>query len=273
MQIELLPVEDEIVRLRERYDALRELGRKTVEQVWLVGESLFFLKVALPHGHFLPTLADVGMGERMAQRYMALYRAYPEIRQIVGFDTVEQALLAKPPKPEPEDNRNRRILPSRPNRAQQMEMDALASVQNVPKRMSWPPSIVPNRLEALAAKVLADEPEESLKTTIWNESVGAQAAQSVAESEAHRLSHLLEDQKRETQKLKRRLGAIKNALLRGDLHADILAKHFNAATAVRDRPTRWTIPACTDGTGVRHLSHDDRGGWCARCGAVNSSQG
>ena len=146
-------------------------------------------------------------------------------------------------------------------RAERAEADELAAVNRA------------EQVEALAAKVLADEPEESLKTTIWNESVGAQAAQSVAESEAHRLSHLLEDQKRETQKLKRRLGAIKNALLRGDLHADILAKHFNAATAVRDRPTRWTIPACTDGTGVRHLSHDDRGGWCARCGAVNSSPG
>ena len=118
--------------------------------------------------------------------------------------------------------------PSRTEK-QQMEMDALRERAERAEADGQAAASRAEQMEALAAKVLADEPEESLKTKIWNEGVGAQAAQSVAESEAHKLSHLLEDQKRETQKLKRRLGGIKNALLRGDLHADILAKHFNAA--------------------------------------------
>ena len=61
--------------------------------------------------------------------------------------------------------------PSRTEK-QQMEMDALRERAERAEADELAAVNRAEQMEALAAKVLADEPEESLKTKIWNEGVG-----------------------------------------------------------------------------------------------------
>ena len=215
-------------------EACDEFHKHAITWVWNQGVRLLGIKKVLPHGQF-ESWCDAHLPVKQPQRtkWMKLAKDYPN-NDLPADMTIDVALgYTKPKVPAKSIGVRQLGNGGEPSTAeqQQMEMDAL---RERAERAEADEQVAVNRveqLEELAAKVLADEPEDALKTKIWNEGIGAQAAQSVAESEAHKLSHLLEDQKRETQKLKRRLGAIKNALLRGASPADILAKHFNAAKA------------------------------------------
>ena len=89
MANELVSIEDLVASIKGSYGALK---RRTLEDSWRIGEQLMELKSMLPHGEWLPRLAEIGMGERTSQRMMKLRETYPEIRQLDGFSSLPEAL-------------------------------------------------------------------------------------------------------------------------------------------------------------------------------------
>ena len=77
-----------------------DLARRTVQKAWEIGNDLREAKDLLNHGEWMPWLEARGIHDRTAQRFMELRHGYPQIRQIVGFESVHEALKALP-KPEP----------------------------------------------------------------------------------------------------------------------------------------------------------------------------
>ena len=82
--------------------AFEQLARRTVEEAWLAGDSLLRIKQQLPHGAWTPALEERGIHPRQARRFIQLRQKYPQIGQIVRFDSVSAALTdSKKPKPAP----------------------------------------------------------------------------------------------------------------------------------------------------------------------------
>ena len=80
--------------------AFEQLARRTVEEAWLAGDSLLRIKQQLPHGAWTPALEERGIHPRQARRFIQLRQKYPQIGQIVRFDSVSAALTdSKKPKP------------------------------------------------------------------------------------------------------------------------------------------------------------------------------
>ena len=84
--------------------AFEQLARRTVEEAWLAGDALLRIKHQLPHGAWTPALEERGIHPRQARRFIQLRQKYPQIGQIVRFDSVSAALTdSKKTKPEPTD--------------------------------------------------------------------------------------------------------------------------------------------------------------------------
>ena len=88
-------------RFWKHYASMRILGRRTVEQAWRAGEALTEVKAAMPHGAWLPWLEANDLPVRTAQRLMELPVLYPKCDNVVAFETVQAALEAAKPEPEP----------------------------------------------------------------------------------------------------------------------------------------------------------------------------
>ena len=90
---------DEITALwQEAEQHLREferLARRTVEEAWSAGDALARIKAQLPHGAWTPALKERGIPARTAQRFIRLRQTYPQMRQLVVFDSVTAALTDK----------------------------------------------------------------------------------------------------------------------------------------------------------------------------------
>ena len=69
---------------------------RTLEEVWRLGKALRAAKEQVRHGQWIPWLERIGIPVRMAQRAMALYDGYPEMRQLSYFDSVQAAMRALP---------------------------------------------------------------------------------------------------------------------------------------------------------------------------------
>ena len=72
--------------------AFEQLARRTVEEAWLAGDALLRIKEQLPHGAWTPALEERGIPVRTARRFIQLRQKYPQIGQIVRFDSVSTAL-------------------------------------------------------------------------------------------------------------------------------------------------------------------------------------
>lgn len=88
------PAEDGLValarRANEAHDAAEAAGRTSLEQARAAGEALLRAKEQLPHGRWLPWLAQhVAFSERTAQDYMRLAR---QPRSAVTADSLAGAL-------------------------------------------------------------------------------------------------------------------------------------------------------------------------------------
>ncbi len=92
-------VDEAVVQQVKRHVAqIRETMKRTVEAVWELGRALRAAKQQIPHGQWIPWLQSrIGIPPRTAQRAMALYDRYPEMRQVWRFDTVTAAMRALPP--------------------------------------------------------------------------------------------------------------------------------------------------------------------------------
>ena len=69
---------------------------RTLEEVWRLGKALRAAKKQVRHGQWIPWLERIGIPVRMAQRAMALYDGYPQMRQLSHFDSVQAAMRALP---------------------------------------------------------------------------------------------------------------------------------------------------------------------------------
>ena len=92
-------VDEEVEEQVRRHVAqIRETMARTVEEVWRLGGALRAAKKQVRHGRWIPWLESrVRIPVRMAQRAMALYDRYPEMRQVSHFDSVKAAMRALPP--------------------------------------------------------------------------------------------------------------------------------------------------------------------------------
>ena len=86
-------------------DGLQVYGRvqkKTLATAWKLGADLTVAKemVKAEGGKWLPYLNRLEVARRSAQRYMKLYRAYPDRDATGAFESMEEALQAIPPKAE-----------------------------------------------------------------------------------------------------------------------------------------------------------------------------
>ena len=82
-------------------DALGLLQRRTLDTSWFCGKVLGKAKEDAGHGQWIPWLSARGISHSTAKRLMLLYSAYPQIDQIGLFESVDSALKALAPKPEP----------------------------------------------------------------------------------------------------------------------------------------------------------------------------
>ena len=78
--------------VEEHLQAFSLHARRTVEEAWLAGDALGRIREQLPHGAWLPALRERGIPVRTAQRFVRLRQQYPQMRQIVAFDSVSAAL-------------------------------------------------------------------------------------------------------------------------------------------------------------------------------------
>ena len=58
----------------------------------LAGDALLRIKQQLPYGAWTPALEERDIPVRTAQRFIRLRQTYPQIRQLVAFDSVSAAL-------------------------------------------------------------------------------------------------------------------------------------------------------------------------------------
>ena len=80
-------------RVEEHYGAAFRFGRQAIEEAWHCGDALIAAKAETKHGEWESALKASGINYRTASRMMSLRESYPEIGQVVRFDSVSAALL------------------------------------------------------------------------------------------------------------------------------------------------------------------------------------
>ena len=89
--------------LRADLEIFAQLGRRTVEQAWKVGDHLVRAKLIVKHGEWVSWLFVQGIGRDMALRFLKLRNGH-QITELRVFDSVNEALKALPPSRQ--DNNN-----------------------------------------------------------------------------------------------------------------------------------------------------------------------
>ena len=89
---------------RSSAERIRQSVKKTLESIIEVGQDLVAVKEALPHGQFGSWLkAEFGWGERMAQNFMAVAKAFGAKSEIIADLAIQPTaayLLAAPSAPD-----------------------------------------------------------------------------------------------------------------------------------------------------------------------------
>ena len=183
---------------RTHWEEAQRIARISVEFAWKSGRALTEIKARKAHGSWMDFLETEGISSSTALRLMKLARI--QIRQIGEFETIAQALKSLPPKlrkapPEPGG-------PSR-EEIRDIEAEAISEGERVQREEE---ACRPAETETEPKP----EPEPEPDPTTWE---------------------LLEQERKETRKLKRRLAAIKRALLADKSHAHILATQFGIQKA------------------------------------------
>ena len=148
-------------------DALGLLQRRTLDTSWFCGKVLGKAKEDAGHGQWIPWLSARGISHSTAKRLMLLYSAYPQIDQIGLFESVDSALKALAPKPEP-----KQIDPPKPVStvstvpvpADPATTEPLTAFDTVTgKETEWPEDKQPTAEEQLTAQAQRGTELEPLK--------------------------------------------------------------------------------------------------------------
>ena len=81
--------------LKADLNILAELGRRTVEQAWKIGEHLNRAKLLVEHGEWTPWLEKHGVKDRTARVFMQIRNNY-QISQLCRFGSLDAALKGLP---------------------------------------------------------------------------------------------------------------------------------------------------------------------------------
>ena len=79
-------------RVEEHYGAACGFGRRAVEEAWHCGDALIAAKAETKHGDWLPALEVAGITHFVAKRLMLLRQKYPQIGEVLLFESVTAAL-------------------------------------------------------------------------------------------------------------------------------------------------------------------------------------
>jgi hypothetical protein len=89
--------------VKQRAEAIREVGKRTAQGIVQIGEWLTEAKERLPHGSWLPWLnGEFGWSDRIARHFMSVYSAFKlEKFSNLEIDVSALYLIAAPKCPEP----------------------------------------------------------------------------------------------------------------------------------------------------------------------------
>ena len=96
VELSITEIENE---LRADLEIFAQLGRRTVEQAWKVGDHLVRAKLIVERGDWMAWIFAQGIGRDMALRFLKLRNGH-QITELRLFDSVNEALKALP-EPEP----------------------------------------------------------------------------------------------------------------------------------------------------------------------------
>ena len=199
-------------KFRVHFAEMVGYGRKTVSEGWFAGEALNKIKARLPHGAFRLFLEAEGVNRETGRRLMRLHRGV-QIAKLVSFASVDAALKSIPSKvSNPYDETSRE-----PTAA---EIDAIEAEQwrARAERSEAEALEVRRELETIQERQAQDDPVAVMETEMATERARASDTRT-----------LLDASRNESRKLKRRLSAVKRALIEGMSRADVLALHFGVA--------------------------------------------
>ena len=207
---------------RVTYAEVKKMGRMTVELAWTAGRALTDIKSRLGHGSWMDFLETEGISPSTALRLMRL--AHIQIRQIGEFETIDSALKSLPQKvpkkrdPEPEEPSSEEVLEIEAEtdrvRAERAEVEVVQVREELEKTKGQLAAADP------VDHAASQDKENQTELSLMRE-----------KKRAAETYDLLETARRETRKLKRRLAAIKRALLADKSHAHILSTQFGIQKA------------------------------------------
>ncbi len=207
---------------RVTYAEVKKMGRMTVELAWTAGRALTEIKNLKAHGSWMDFLDAEGISSSTSHRLMKL--ALIQIPQIGEFETIDSALKSLPPKPP----KKRDPESEEPSREEVLEIE-----------------VETDRVRAERAEVETAQMRKELKETREQLASAGPVDRAASQDKQNEIElslmrekkksaetyDLLETARRETRKLKRRLAAIKRALLADKSHAHILATQFGIQKA------------------------------------------
>ena len=207
---------------RVTYSEVKKLGRMTVSLAWTAGSALTEIKNIKAHGSWMDFLEAEGISSSTALRLMKLARI--QIPQIGEFETIDSALQSLPSKapkkrnPEPEEPSSEEVLEI------EVETDRVRA-----ERAESETALMREELEKTKEQLADAGPvDRAASQDKQNEIELSLMREKKKSAETY---DLLETARRETRKLKRRLAAIKRALLADKSHAHILSTQFGIQKA------------------------------------------
>ncbi len=207
---------------RVTYAEVTRLGRMTVELAWTAGRAKTDIKSRLGHGQWLDWLETEGLSRRTASKYLSLAKI--QMGTNGPFETIDSALKSLPQKvpkkrdPEPEEPSSEEVLEI------EVETDRVRA-----ERAESETALMREELEKTKEQLADAGPvDRAASQDKQNEIELSLMREKKKSAETY---DLLETARRETRKLKRRLAAIKRALLADKSHAHILATKFGIQKA------------------------------------------
>ena len=207
---------------RVSYAEVQKLGRMTVGWAWTAGVALTEIKAQLEHGQWLDWLVREKVKPRTAQVYLQI--ATIEKRSLCAFETIDSALKSLPPK----SPKKRDPEPEEPSREEVVEIEVETDRVRA-ERAESETALMREELEKTKEQLADAGPvDRAASQDKQNEIELSLMREKKKSAETY---DLLETARRETRKLKRRLAAIKRALLADKSHAHILSTQFGIQKA------------------------------------------
>ena len=217
-------------RFREHWHDLRKLGRQTVEAAWCVGSALVEIKAEKQHGEWYSWLEQEGVNRETARRLMLLSEI--QIAQVELFDNVDAALKSLP-KPESKEKKKKKEekAADEPSKKEQEKINREEDKERL-EIAEKKVEVKDAELEELKKKaeiILSNEPEDSIKTKIWNDTEVAKAKLEREEREHAETKKLLSRIRLDLRKKGLKITAIKKCLIGGVSAKEILVNIYGVA--------------------------------------------